>query len=97
MYINPTLDRIIVKKCEFEEVYTSKIILTDNTKKDINRFVYDVIKVGPGGVVDDIDIQMYITVGDKVIIPEYIGSEIQIDGIDYRIVKQNEILAVLEP
>lgn len=96
MNINPTLDKIIVKKIDYDEIYNGSIILTNQSKNNINKLLYEVVECGPGGVVDEEEIKIVVNVGDKVIIPEYIGSEINIDGIDYRIVKQSDILAILE-
>lgn len=96
MNINPTLDKIIVKKIDYDKIYQGSIILTNQSKNNINKLLYEVVECGPGGVVDEEEIKIVVNKGDKVIIPEYIGSEINIDGIDYRIVKQSDILAILE-
>ena len=63
---------------------------------NINKLIYEVVECGPGGMVNKDDIKIVVKPGDKVIIPEYIGSEINIDNIQYRIVKQSDILAILE-
>ena len=94
--INPTLDRVVVKKADAEMVQKSSIILTNKVKNDINKFMYEVIAVGPGGIIDGIQVDMIVKPGDYVLIPEFIGSEINIDNEDYRIVKQSEILAICE-
>lgn len=96
MKINPTLDKIVVKKIEFEEVYKSSIILTSKNQDDMNKLIYEVIECGPGGMVNNNEVIITVKPGDKVIIPEYIGSEINIDNVQYRIVKQSDILAILE-
>lgn len=96
MKINPTLDRVIVKKVDFDEIYKSNIILVNSSKNDINKFIYEVCEVGPGGIVNEENIEMIVKPGDKVIIPEYIGSEINIDNQLYRILRQKEILAIVE-
>ena len=96
MKINPTLDKIVVKKIEFEKVYKSSIILTSKNQDDMNKLIYEVVECGPGGMVNDNEVIITVKPGDKVIIPEYIGSEINIDNIQYRIVKQSDILAILE-
>ena len=96
MNLNPTLDRVVIKKIEFEEIYKTNIILAASSKNDINRFIYEVVEVGPGGMVAGYQVNMYVKPGDKVIVPEYIGSEIHIDNEDYRIIKQGEILAIIE-
>lgn len=96
MKINPTLDKVIVKKIDFDELYNGSIILVNSSKNDINKYVYEVIEVGPGGLVNKENIEMIVKPGDKVIIPEYIGSEINIDNQLYRILRQKEILAIIE-
>lgn len=96
MKINPTLDKIIVKKIKFEEIYKGSIILTSKNQDEINKLIYEVIECGPGGMINDNNINIVVKPGDKVIIPEYIGSEINIDNVQYRIVKQSDILAILE-
>ncbi len=96
MKLNPTLDKIIVKKIKFEEIYKSSIILTSKNQDEINKLIYEVIECGPGGIINENNIDIVVKPGDKVIIPEYIGSEINIDNVQYRIVKQSDILAILE-
>lgn len=96
MNLNPTLDRVVIKKCNFDDIYKTNIILVNSSKNDINKFIYEVIGVGPGCNINGHNVVMTVKAGDKVIVPEYIGSEIHIDNEDYRIVKQSEILAILE-
>ena len=91
MKINPTLDKIVVKKIEFEKLYKGSIILTSKNQDNINKLI-----CGPGGIINKDNVKIVVKPGDKVIIPEYIGSEINIDNIQYRIVKQADILAILE-
>lgn len=95
MNLNPTLDRVVIKKCNFDEVYKTNIILVNSAKNDINKLIYEVVEVGPGGIVGEHQVDMTVKPGDKVIVPEYIGSEIHIDNEDYRIVKQSDILAIV--
>ena len=96
MKLNPTLDRVVIKKCNFDEIYKSSIILVNSAKNDINKLIYEVVEVGPGGVINEIEVNMTVKPGDKVIVPEYIGSEINIENEQYRIIKLNEILAIVE-
>lgn len=96
MKLNPTLDRVVIKKCNFEDVYKTNIILVNSAKNDINKYIFEVTEVGPGGIINDVNIIMNVKPGDKVIVPEYIGSEINIDNEQYRIIKQDEILAIIE-
>ena len=96
MNLNPTLDRVVIKKCNFDDIYKTNIILVNSAKNDINKLIYEVVEVGPGGMVNGHQIDMIVKPGDKVIVPEYIGSEIHIDKEDYRIIKQDDILATVE-
>lgn len=96
MKINPTLDRIVIKKCNFDEVYKSSIILVNKAKNDINKLIYEVVECGPGGMIAGNNVKITVKPGDKVIVPEFIGSEIHIDDEDYRIIKQSDILAIVE-
>ena len=96
MKLNPTLDRVVIKKCNFEDVYKTNIILVNSAKNDINKYIFEVTEVCPGGSINDVNIIMNVKPGDKVIVPEYIGSEINIDNEQYRIIKQDEILAIIE-
>lgn len=95
MKLNPTLDRVVIKKCDFDKVYKTNIILIDSAKNDINKLIYEVVEVGPG-ITGEKSVTMTVKCGDKVIVPEYIGSEIHIDNEDYRIIKQEDILATIE-
>lgn len=96
MKLNPTLDRVVIKKCDFDEIYKGNIILANSSKNNINKFIYEVVEVGPGGEISGDKIEMAVKPGDKIILPEYIGSEINIDNEEYRIVKLNDILAIIE-
>ena len=96
MKINPTLDRIVIKKCNFEEIYKTNIVLVNSAKNDINKLIHEVIEVGPGGMINGYNVEMTVKPGDKIIVPEYIGSEIHIDNDDYRIVKLSDILAIVD-
>lgn len=96
MKLNPTLDRVVIKKCDYDNIYKGKIILTSSLKDNINKLIYEVVEVGPGGIISGKEIKMSVKPGDKVILPEYIGSEINIDNESYRIVKMNDILAIIE-
>ena len=69
-------------------------ILTGSAKE--KPVVSEVVAVGPGGVVDGKEVTMYVEVGDKVVISNYAGTEVKLDGEEYKIVRQNDILAVVE-
>ncbi|MFA5659230.1 MAG: co-chaperone GroES [Oscillospiraceae bacterium] len=94
MKIKPLADRVVIKMVEAEETTKSGIILAGSAKEKPQ--VAEVIAVGPGGNVDGNEIQMYLKTGDKVLISKYAGTEVKVDGIDYTILKQSDILAIVE-
>ena len=94
MTLKPLADRVIVKAVESEETTKSGIILTGAAKEKPS--MAEVIAVGPGGVVDGKEVVMTVKVGDKVITSKYSGTEVKFDGEEYVIVRQNDILAVVE-
>ena len=94
MSIKPLADRVVIKMVEAEETTKSGIILAGSAKEKPQ--VAEVIAVGPGGNVEGKDITMYVKVGDKVISSKYSGTEVKVDGEEYTIVRQNDILAVVE-
>ena len=94
MKIIPLADRVVIKTVEAEETTKSGIILTGSAKE--KPVVSEVVAVGPGGVVDGKEVTMYVEVGDKVVISNYAGTEVKLDGEEYKIVRQNDILAVVE-
>ena len=85
---------MVLKSTEAEETTKSGIILTGSAKEMLG--VSEVVAVGPGGVVDGKVVTMYVEVGDKVVISNYAGTEVKLDGEEYKIVRQNDILAVVE-
>ena len=93
MKLKPLLDRVVLKSTEAEETTKSGIILTGSAKE--KPVVSEVVAVGPGGVVDGKEVTMYVEVGDKVVISNYAGTEVKLDGEEYKIVRQNDILAVV--
>ncbi len=94
MTIKPLADRVVLKSVELEETTKGGIILAASAQEKPQ--VAEVIAVGPGGVVDGKDIKMYVKVGDKVITSKYSGTEVKIDDAEYIIVRQADILAVVE-
>ena len=94
MKLKPLLDRVVLKTVEAEETTKGGIILTSAAKEKPS--IFDVIEVGPGGNVDGKDVTMYVKVGDKVITTKYSGTEVKMDGVEYTIVRQNDILAIVE-
>ena len=94
MQLKPLLDRVVIKNVEADEVTKGGILLTSNAKEKPQ--MAEVIAVGPGGVVDGKDITMVVKSGDRVVYSKYAGTEIKLDGEEYIIVKQNDILAIVE-
>lgn len=92
--IKPLLDRIVIKMIESEETTKSGIILSASAKEKPQ--IAEVIEVGPGGKVDGKEIEMYLKKGDKVIVSKYAGTEIKYEGEDLIIVKQEDVLAIVE-
>lgn len=94
MTLKPLLDRVVVKSVEAEETTKSGIILAGSAKEKPQ--VMEVVAVGPGGIVDGKEVEMYVKVGDRVITAKYTGTEVKIDDTEYTIVKQEDILAIVE-
>ncbi len=94
MKIKPLADKVVIKLLETEETTKSGIILAGSAKEKPQ--VAEVLAVGPGGNVDGKEIVMQVKVGDRVITSKYSGSEIKLDGDEMIIVRQSDILAVVE-
>ncbi len=94
MKLKPLADRVVVKMVEAEETTKSGIILTGAAKEKPQ--IAQVVEVGPGGNVDGNEVVMTVKVGDKVITSKYSGTEIKLDGEEYIIVRQSDILAIVE-
>ncbi len=92
--IKPLLDRVVLKMIEGEETTKSGIVLAQSSKEKPQ--IAEVVAVGPGGMVDGKEVKMELVTGDKVIFSKYAGTEVKYDGVEYIIVKQNDILAVVE-
>ena len=92
--LKPLADRVVIKLVEAEEKTKSGIILTGAAKEKPE--VAEVIEVGPGGLVDGKEITMTVKKGDKVITSKYSGTEVKVDGEEYTIVRQSDILAIVE-
>ena len=90
----PLFDRVVLKQILAEETTKSGIVLPGQAKEKPQQA--EVIAVGPGGVVDGKEIKMQVKVGDKVIYSKYSGTDVELDDEKYVIVKQNDILAVIE-
>ena len=94
MKLTPLADRVILKMVEAEETTKSGIILTGTAKEKPS--IAEVISVGPGGNVDGKDVVMTVKVGDKVITSQYAGSKVTLENVEYIVVRQSEILAIVE-
>ena len=94
MKLKPLLDKVVLKKVEALETTKSGIMLPDSAKEKPEVSV--IVAVGPGGVVDGKEVVMTLKEGDKVITGKYTGTEVKLDGVDYTIVSQSDILAVIE-
>ena len=94
MTIRPLADRVVIKMTEAEEVSKGGIILAGSAKEKPS--VAEVIAVGEGGMVDGHEVKMELNVGDKVLVGQYAGSKVKLDGEEYTIVHQSEVLAVVE-
>ena len=94
MSLKPLGDRVVLKQLEAEETTKSGIVLPGQAQEKPQQA--EVIAVGPGGVVDGKEVKMEVKTGDKVIYSKYAGTEVKLDGEEYIIVKQNDILAVVE-
>lgn len=92
--IKPLADRVLIKMVENEETTKSGIILAGASKEKPQ--IAEVLAVGPGGMVDGHEVNMNVKTGDKVIVSKYAGTEVKYDSQDYVIVKQSDILAIVE-
>ena len=93
MTMKPLGDRVVIKNLEAEETTRGGIILTNSAKE--KPVMAEVVAVGPGGNVDGKEITMQVSVGQKVIYSKYAGTEVKLDGEEYIIVRQSDILAVV--
>lgn len=94
MKMKPLLDRVVIKMLEAEDTTKSGIILAGSAKEKPQ--VAEIVAVGPGGMVDGNEVKMYVSVGEKVLISKYAGTEVKIDGEEYTILRQSDLLATVE-
>ena len=94
MKLTPLADRVVLKQKEAEEKTKSGIILASSAQEKPE--LYEVIEVGPGGIVDGNEVKMEVKVGEKVLVGKYSGSKIKLDESEYTIVRQSDILAIVE-
>jgi chaperonin GroES len=94
MKVKPLFDKVVVENVEMEEKTNTGFILP--TASQEKQQIALVVAVGPGGLIDGHEVEMYVKVGDKVIIGKYSGTEVKMDNVEYTIVRQSEILAIVE-
>ena len=94
MTLKPLCDRVVIKMTEAEETTASGIVLAASAKEKPQ--IAEIIAVGPGGLVDGKEVKMEVSVGQKVIVSKYAGTEVKLDKDEFIIVKQSDILAVLK-
>ena len=94
MIVKPLGDRVVIKNVEMEETTKSGIVLTGAAKEKPQ--MAEVLAVGPGGMVDGKEVVMTVKVGDKVITSKYAGTEVKLDDEEYVVVRQSDILAIVE-
>ena len=94
MTLKPMADRVVIKQVKAEEKTKSGIILSSAAQEKPE--VYEVVVVGPGGMVDGNEVKMEVKAGDKVITGKYSGTTVKVDGEEYTIVRQSDILAIVE-
>lgn len=94
MKLVPLGDRVVLKQVAAEETTKSGIVLPGQTKEKPQQA--EVVAVGPGGMVDGKEVPMLVSVGDTVIYSKYAGTEVELDGEEYLVVKQNDILAIVK-
>ena len=91
MKLAPLGDRLVLKQLEAEETTKSGIVLPGNAQEKPQQA--EIIAVGPGGIVDGKEVEMQVAVGDKVIYSKYAGTEVKLDGEEFIVVRQNDIVA----
>lgn len=94
MKLKPLSDRVVLVQRAAEEKTQSGIFLTASAQEKPE--IYEVVEVGPGGVVDGNEVVMTVSAGDKVLVGKYSGSKIKLDDVEYTIVRQGDILAIVE-
>jgi chaperonin GroES len=94
MTLKPLFDKVVLKKVEALETTKVGIILPDSAKEKPD--VSEIVAVGPGGLVDGKEVQMTVKVGQKVITAKYTGTDIKLDGVEYTVISQSDILAIVE-
>ena len=93
MTLKPLADKVVVKRMEAEEKTKSGLYLSSGAQEKPE--MYEVVAVGPGGVVDGNEIKMEVAVGEKILLGKYTGTTVKLDGEEYTIVRQDDILAIV--
>lgn len=93
MKLKPLADRVVLKQNAAEERTSSGIFLTPASQEKPE--VYEVVEVGPGGIVDGNEVKMVVSAGDQVLVGKYSGTKVKLDDVEYTIVRQGDILAVI--
>ena len=93
MKLKPLADRVVLKQNAAEERTSSGIFLTASAQEKPE--VYEVVEVGPGGIVDGNEVKMVVSAGDQVLVGKYSGTKVKLDEVEYTIVRQGDILAVI--
>ena len=94
MKLRPLADRVVLKQNAAEERTSSGIFLTASAQEKPE--VYEIVEVGPGGMVDGNEVKMIVEVGQKVLVGKYTGTKVKLDDVEYTIVRQSDILAIIE-
>ena len=94
MKLRPLFDKVVLKREEAQETTKAGIILLDSAKEKPE--VFEVIAVGPGGLIDGKEVVMTLKVGEKVIAAKYSGTQVKLEGVEYTVISQSDILAVVE-
>ena len=94
MKIKPLFDKVVIKRIEAQETTKAGILLPGSAQEKPQ--MSEVVAVGPGGMVDGKEVVMTLSVGDRVIVGKYSGTEVKLDGVEYMVVSQSDILAVIE-
>ena len=94
MKLRPLADRVVLKQGEAEECTSSGIFLT--AASQVHQDIYEVVEVGPGGMIDGCEVTMTVSVGQKVLLGKYTGSKFKLDEQEYTIVRLSDILAIIE-
>ena len=94
MKLKPLADRVVLKQNKAEERTASGIFLTSSAQEKPE--VYEVVEVGPGGMVDGNEVKMIVSAGQQVLVGKYTGTKVKLEDVEYTIVRQSDILAVIE-